>query len=242
MGSRIQLCGRLVATIGDRRIEDDLPGRQGKLLFTYLILRRLRTVTRDELVEALWPRELPSAPESALAALLSKLRKVVPVEGRSDLRLALPEPAFVDVEAANGAVHRAESAIRREEWAEAWGPARVAIHTAARGFLPGEDLPWAEQVRTHLEDVRLRGYECLAQSSLGLGGTELDAARRAAHALVERAPLRESGYRYLMQALAAEGNAAEALSVYERLRKRLRDELGTSPSPRTQALHRSLLG
>ena len=241
MGSRIQLCGRLVATIDGRRIDESLPGRQGKLLFTYLTLNRLRPVTRDELVEAVWPRALPAAPDAALSALLSKLRRLVAVEGRSELRLVLPEPAFVDLEAADEAIHRSESAARLERWAEAWGPARVALHTAARGFLPGEDLPWADGVRSHLEDVRLRAYECLAQSSLGLGGTELDAARRAAQALVELAPLRESGYRYLMRALAAEGNDAEALAVYERLRTRLRDELGASPSPPTQELHRSLL-
>lgn len=242
MGSRIQLCGRLVATVDGRRIEDDLPGRQGKLLFTYLTVKRLRPVTRDELAEALWPRQLPAAPDTALSALLSKLRRLVPVAGRSELRLTLPEPAFVDLEAAGEAIHRAESATRRGLWAEAWGPARVALHTAARGFLSGENLPWAEEVRSHLAGVRLRAYECLAQSSLGLGGTELDAARRAAQALVDLAPFRESGHRYLMQALAAEGNAAEALAVYDRLRKRLRDELGASPSPPTQALHRSLLG
>jgi DNA-binding SARP family transcriptional activator len=44
-----------------------------------------------------------------------------------------------------------------------------------------------------------------------------------------------------MQALAEEGNAAEALRVYEELRARLRDELGASPSPPTQAVHRDLL-
>ena len=30
-------------------------------------------------------------------------------------------------------------------------------------------------------------------------------------------PLRESGYRFLMEALAAEGNVAEALHVYSQL-------------------------
>jgi DNA-binding SARP family transcriptional activator len=44
-----------------------------------------------------------------------------------------------------------------------------------------------------------------------------------------------------MQALAAEGNAAEVLQVYERLRRLLRDELGVAPSAPTQELHRVLL-
>src|SRR5687768_11386173 len=104
--SRIQLCGRLVATIDGRRIDESLPGRQGKLLFTYLILKRLRPATRDELVEAVWPRALPAAPDAALSSMLSKLRRLAALEGRSELRLVLPEPAFVDLEAADEAIHR----------------------------------------------------------------------------------------------------------------------------------------
>jgi DNA-binding SARP family transcriptional activator len=57
-----------------------------------------------------------------------------------------------------------------------------------------------------------------------------------------RAPYRESGHRLLMETLAARGNTAEALLVYEELRRRLRDELGAAPSAQTQALHRQLLG
>jgi DNA-binding SARP family transcriptional activator len=45
-----------------------------------------------------------------------------------------------------------------------------------------------------------------------------------------------------MRGLAAEGNAAEGLLVYEQLRRLLNAELGAAPSAATQALHRSLLG
>jgi DNA-binding SARP family transcriptional activator len=55
------------------------------------------------------------------------------------------------------------------------------------------------------------------------------------------APLRESGYRYLMQALAAQGNLAEALGVYSQLSECLRDQLGVSPSPATRELYGRLL-
>jgi hypothetical protein len=53
-GTRIQLCGRFVARIEGRRIEHELPSRQGRLLFAFLTLHRERPVRRDELVEALW--------------------------------------------------------------------------------------------------------------------------------------------------------------------------------------------
>jgi SARP family transcriptional regulator, regulator of embCAB operon len=54
--------------------------------------------------------------------------------------------------------------------------------------------------------------------------------------------LRESGYRYLMRALAAQDNVAEALHVYGALSNCLRDELGVSPSPATRELYQQLLG
>jgi SARP family transcriptional regulator, regulator of embCAB operon len=73
------------------------------------------------------------------------------------------------------------------------------------------------------------------------GGTELAAATRAGRELVRLEPYRESGYRLLMEALERQGNGAEALLAYESLRSRLRDDLGVSPSPPTQELHRRLL-
>jgi len=73
-------------------------------------------------------------------------------------------------------------------------------------------------------------------------GSDRTAHRRTAFRLRRRnAPFRESGYRYLMQVLELRENRAEALQVYEELRQLLRNELGISPSPATQALHRRLL-
>jgi DNA-binding SARP family transcriptional activator len=59
---------------------------------------------------------------------------------------------------------------------------------------------------------------------------------------VKLAPHRESGYRLLMEALEADGNLAEALDVYETLRRLMCDELGVAPSPVSRELHRGLLG
>ena len=44
-----------------------------------------------------------------------------------------------------------------------------------------------------------------------------------------------------MEALAARGNVAEAMRVFDALRTLLRDELGTSPSPEAIAAHERLL-
>ncbi len=235
--ARIQLCGRLVVELGGERVEGRLPGRQGRLLFAYLAAHRDREPTRDELADALWPSEPPAAADVALRSLLSKLRRVVPLDG---LRLATD--ARTDLELADDAIHRAESAIALGEWRRAWGPAQVALFTGRRGFLPGEDAPWIDELRGRLEELQRRALEAYGVATLGIGGTELAAAERAGRALVKLAPYRESGYCLLMRALAAQGNAAEALLVYDELRRLLQAELGVAPSAPTQELHRGLLG
>jgi DNA-binding SARP family transcriptional activator len=239
--TRIQLCGRVTVELDGRRVEDELPGRQGRLLFVYLAVHRTRPAVRDELLEVLWQGGAPANAETALSPLLSRLRRIVPLDGRGSVRLALPLDAWIDLEAATEALHRAESAIAREAWDEAWGPARVPQHVCARGFLPGEDAPWIDELRRRVEELYLRSLELVAKAGFGIGGAELDTAERAARRLVELAPYRESGYRALMETLARRGNPAEALVIYDALRTRLRDELGTAPSAQTQELHRHLL-
>ena len=232
--TRIQLCGRLVVVIEGIRLESRLPARQGRILLAYIATNRIRPITRDQLADALWPGEPPSATESALSALLSKLRRAIGREhliGRHELQLVLPNDALVDLEAA----------VSRSDWIGAWPASRVALHTASRGFLVGLDGPWVEAQRHRVHDLRVRALEVVAETGLGMGAHELRSAERSGRTLIELEPFRESGYQYLMRALAEQRNAAEALRVYERLRMVLRDELGASPGAETQRLHRQLL-
>ena len=240
---RVQICGTLAVERDGQRLEGMLPGRQGRLLFTYLVVNRHRRIPRDEVAEALWREPDPAAVDARLNPLVSKLRRIFgadSVDGRSALRLCLPD-AWVDLEAAAEAIHRAESSVAQREWTRAWGPSLTALFAAERGFLPGEDALWIDEVRHELTEVRLRALECYAAAALGLGGTELAAAVRAGRQLTRLAPLRESGYRYLMRALAAQDNLAEALGVYGLLSECLRDQLGVSPSPATRDLYEELL-
>lgn len=242
---RIQVCGPLVLRLDGARREADLPGRQGRLIVAYLVVNRARTVTRDELVDALWWRDAPAGAGGTLSTLLSRTRRVLGEErlrGKSELRLVLPSDAWIDIEAAARSVHAAESAVAQGDYPRAWAPARAALNAANRGFLPGHDAPWIAERRDDVANIRIRALEAIAECGLGLRGTELASVERSARALIVAAPFRETGYRYLMQYFAARGDAAEALQVYERLRRLLADELGTVPSTSLQDLHRSLLG
>lgn len=78
-----------------------------------------------------------------------------------------------------------------------WGPSLVALFTARRGFLPRKDLPWAEEHRRGLEQIRVAALECYAAVALGVGGSELAPGDRVARELVELAPYRERGHALL---------------------------------------------
>jgi DNA-binding SARP family transcriptional activator len=242
--TRIQLCGRFVLELNGRRIDAQLPSRQGRLLFAYLALNRDGAATREELVDALWPYATPAAAPSALTVLVSKLRAALGPEaltGRTELRLNLPD-AHIDVEDCLAAIHEAQSAVALGDWKRAWGPALRAQFIARRALLPEHDTPWLDQWRRRLDDIHDRALEAYATSCLGIGGTELHGAERAAQRLLERSPLRETGYALLMSALAAQGNVAEAMGVYDRARVTLDRELGITPGRAIQDAHARLLG
>ena len=230
--------------LAGRSITELIPRRQGRLLFSYLVINRHRQSGRDELCEALWADGAPPDADGALSTLLSRLRRAVgeaALVGRGDIRLALPVGSWVDFEAAEEAIHRAESAVAQAKWTRAWGPSLVALLVARRGLLAGENAHWIEPHRRRLEDIHCSALECYTTAALGLGGGELHVGERTARELIARAPYRESGYRLLMELLAARGNIAEALRVHETLRVLLREELGATPGPPIQAVHLRLL-
>ena len=241
----VQLCGHFVVELRGSRVEQRLPSRQGRTLFAYLVLQRPRAVGRDELSDAIWAGAAPKSHAPALTVLLSKLRAAVGPDvltGRGDVRLTLPPGARVDVEQALAALHRAESAVVQHDWTRAWSAALCAQYVAARRLLAGqEDLPWLDLWRRRLDDTLEKALETYVAACLGLGGTELAGAERAARRLLEHNPLRETGYSLLMQALAARDRVPEALRVYERARRVLRDELGIPPGPAIARLHGRLL-
>jgi len=234
--TRIQLCGRLVVRLEGRRVDDALPGALGQRLFAYLVLNRLRRIDREELLVAVYGEDASPRHQARPSVLLSKLRRVTGPEllvGRAHLELMLPQDAFVDLEVAVDALHRAESHVAKGEW---------AYDVTSRPLFRGHDLPWLDDWRRRLDHIRLSGLECLAAASLGLGGPELAQAANCSRRLIELAPFRESGYRILMEAFERSGNVAEALLVYERLRITLREELGVPPSSAVQDVYRRMLG
>jgi YVTN family beta-propeller protein len=247
---KVFLAGRVALESDGVVIEEErFPGRQGRLLFAYLVGEQGRPVPRDELTDALWGKAPPATSDKALTVLASKLRGLLAdggIDGAKALtsafgcyRLNLPEGTWVDIIAAADALREAESASATGDFAQAKELAMEAASLARPSFLPGEDGQWVDGKRRELADVLRRALSCLAEASLHSG----DAAQAASWAeeTIALEPYRETGYRHLMAAHAAAGNRAEALRVYERCRKLLATELGAYPSPETESIYRELL-
>jgi SARP family transcriptional regulator, regulator of embCAB operon len=241
---RLQVCGPLHACLRGEDITHRLPLGQAQAIFAFLVLHRDRSWSRSELVDAMWPISPPARADRDIAALLSRIRAVVgagvlPVG--TLVRLHLPVAAEVDLEVALDSIDRAEAAVHRSEWTTAWVAGKSALAIARRGFLPEVRLPWAERQRARLRDITLRGYEVVGESGLGIGGPQLAAAQRLGMEIIAEEPMRESGYRLVMRACVARGNHAEAVQVYDRMRRRLADELGLDPGPQSRALFDAVL-
>src|SRR5262245_55904650 len=229
--------------------ETRFPGRQGRLLFAYLVAEEGRPVPRDEIADALWGETPPATSDKALAVLASKLRGLLAeagVDGGTALtsafgsyRLELPDGTWVDILAAAAALREAETALVRGDVDQAKEAATQAESLARPTFLPGEEGGWVEGKRRELAETRRRALSCLAEAALR-SGDAAEAATRAEETIALE-PYRETGYRQLMAAHAAAGNRAEALRVYEQCRQLLAEELGAYPSPETESIYRELL-
>lgn len=241
---RISLCGGLAVELRGARIDEQLPGRQGRELFAYLVVHRDRPVSRDELLGVLWPDRAPRSPEAGLSTVLARLRRALGADllsGRTQLTLTLPDATWIDVEQASLAADSAESALADDDSTAALGHATRGLDLLGTPPVAEFDAPWADQARARADELSAQLLELVAVAGIRAGGPRLSDAERAARRMVERQPFRESGHALLMQALAARGNVAEALRIFEDLRATLMDELGALPSAEIVTLHEGLL-
>jgi DNA-binding SARP family transcriptional activator len=242
--TELRLCGPLEVTVEGSRVESRLRGAQVVTVLAALALARPRALARDELIDVLWPEELPGDAGAILSTLLSRLRRALGpdmVVGRRELALNLGSNARVDVESARELVGLARSSLASGALSVAWSSGEEAAALLAGGLLPGLRGYWVARRRDEVAALEADALEVAAEARLLAGGADLAGLDPIARTLIARAPFRESGHRALMESLASRGNVAEALRVYEDLRMLLREELGTTPSAAMRELHRRLL-
>ena len=245
---RVYLAGGL-GLIGANGIvlgERAFAGRQVRRIFVRLVAIH-EPVAHADLADDLWAAAWPPAWQVALRALASKLRTTLGRVGAADAlvsrggtyELRLPADAWLDIDAASRAMHRADVALAAGDQTTAGGWALAARAIASRPLLPGEEGEWLDDLRRRLVDIRLRALECLGGIWLGQGDARL-AARDAAEA-IGLDPFRESAHRLLIESHLASGERAAAVRAYEACRELFRVELGVEPAPETTAVVKSAL-
>lgn len=229
-----------------RRDETLVPVAGGRVraLLVRLALDAGRDVGRRTLIDAVWEESPPADAGHALQALVSRLRRGLGAEvvlsGAAGYRLALA-PDAVDALAFEAAARAGAAALRA---GDAGGAATTLAAALAswRGPALGElagDRRFAREAADRLEALRLAATADRIEADLLLGGgaglvPELDGLT-GAHPLHERLAAQR------MRALAAAGRSAEALDAYERIRRRLDDQLGALPSGDLRAAHLAVI-
>ena len=79
MTMRIYLAGRVAIELDGQVLIDQsqFRGRQGRLLFAYLVAERTHPVSRQELASVIWGDSRANSWENALSALLSRANRVL---------------------------------------------------------------------------------------------------------------------------------------------------------------------
>src|SRR5689334_13793537 len=115
--TRITLLGNIaIEREGETVPSIGLTGRRSEIVFAYLAIEHRRSVSRDELANALWPELLPDTWNAALRGVLSDVRRFLERSGlepaqtllteQGRVRLFLPASTTVDVDEARAGLAR----------------------------------------------------------------------------------------------------------------------------------------
>jgi len=217
------------------------PGRGPRALLTALLLRPNKVVPAYALARSIWGEELPGQVDKALHQVVARVRRAL---GAHSAAVVTRPPGYllaVDESAIDAA--RFEARYRAAQSTEDAATAVVLLQEALalwRGPAYGEFADdFARPAATRLEELRLVALEDQAALLIACGAP----AQAVAHAsdLAAAYPLRERPIEGLMRALHAVGRSGEALTVFQRHRKHLADELGIDPSTGLRDLESQIL-
>ncbi|MFJ4658526.1 AfsR/SARP family transcriptional regulator [Nocardia sp. NPDC088792] len=239
----VTLLGAFQVSCGDTALR--VAGTRLQALVVRLALAGGRTVEQDALVDAIWPEHPPSGPAHALQTLVSRLRRTL---GSADAVTQLGGGYRL-------AVHATDvDTLRFEHLATTGRDHLRARDPKAAAALLGEALTlWADRpgteptivaavapaAATRLAHASIEAVTDLAEAELALGHADSAATRLTA--LLTEHPANERAAALLMDALAAQGREAEALTWYERVRETLADTLGADPGAALRQRHLRLL-
>ncbi len=220
-------------------------------LLGLLALQPGRTVTRDEIVEVLWGHSPPAAYVNLTQVYVRRLRRILEPDSktRTEFRVLTrvdrgyrldPDHVGLDLMTFDKLIEQARQALTDGSVEVAEQALAQALH-CWRGRVLGEVEPRLLHHPTAVAATHRRTEAALAYSE---AAHQLGLHRQAAAQLGPVAadePLHESLHAQLMVALAAAGQQAAALQVFEAARQRLIDELGIEPGAELRRAHLRVL-
>lgn len=224
----------------------DLGTPKERHLFGALALDVGTLVSRDRVIDALWPDRPPAKPASSLRAYVSHLRDALAASGLDREVLATEVEGYaLRLDRSLLDIDRFEQLVRQAHEDDREVGARAALLDDALASVRGEpfaDMPYAEfaQGEIHrLNELVATAHELRAELAVELG----DGARWAPElaALVDRYPNRDRLCAALMRALVQAGRRSDALRAFSAHRERLIDEMGLDPGPDLRALELEIL-
>jgi DNA-binding SARP family transcriptional activator len=245
----LQVLGPVRAWRGDQEqgTEVDLGSAHRRAVLGVLALSAGHTVSRDELIDALWGDEPPSSASGSIYTYVSGLRQALepgraPRSGGTvlasvgsgySLRI---DRERVDVHRFTALRSRAANTTDRHSALRDLDEALDLWQGDALTGIPGR---FAQAQRAKLAELRLAAVESRAEILLELGRPEDLVAELTT--LCHEHPLRERLRVLLMRALHDCGRTAEALDVYADARNALIEASGLEPGPELRKLHQLLL-
>jgi DNA-binding SARP family transcriptional activator len=241
-----RVLGPVEAWTDERRLV--LGGPQQVKLLAFLLLNANRAVSGDAVIDAVWGAERDGAAHR-LQMAVSRLRKTLaPLDARVGSRLRTVSGGYLlslargelDTELFAQQIKDGRRALEHGDPAQASGLLTEAL-TLWRGpplaEVAFEDFAQAEMRR--LEELRLVALETRIDADLQQGRhRELIGELEA---ILAQEPSREGLAAQLMIALYRSGRQAEALAVYQRIRRQLVEQLGLEPGPELGALQSQIL-
>ncbi len=223
----------------------ELPGAKERAVLAYLLANLGRSVSPDEIVDAVWGERAPASAARSLHVRISHLRRALEPEraAASTSVIArdgagyqlLIDDADVDAGRFEHLVAGARDAGPRESLAQA-NQALALVRGEPYGEFVYLDFAQAEIRR--LKELELQAQELRGAALLALGRE--DEALPELERLVEQNPLREPLARNLMLALYRRGRQEDALAAFRQLSERLR-ALGLEPDEDSRRLERQML-
>ncbi|WP_424712200.1 BTAD domain-containing putative transcriptional regulator [Kitasatospora acidiphila] len=213
-----------------------------------LLLRDGRAASAGELITALWGATPPNSASAMLRTYAWRWRKELERDRSAPAiltslgdgyRMVLPAENVDAVRVESLAASALAATRKGEDHARARRLLDEALDLWFGEPLAGVPGPFAEQQRARLEDLRisLLVEKCGLELELGDQSRAVPALRE----LTAEHPLRERPYVLLMRGLYQSGRQADALAVFERVRRLLAAELGIDPGPELRAMHQRIL-